>query len=100
MKNMTDFNKIIEKLLDKEVRGKLLSNNPDRALLAEFGYQIDADTQVKVVASTKKVTYIVMSDDSIDLDLANVSAAGCQGTFSTAGSLCSSLSTAGSSSTI
>ncbi|SMN00970.1 hypothetical protein SPONL_1636 [uncultured Candidatus Thioglobus sp.] len=95
-----NINTFADKLINKEFREKLLGDNPGLSLLSDFGYTFDEGQEVKVIASTKEVTYIVMPDDA-ELELDKV-AAGMSigaGTAGSVGTLCSSLSSASTAGT-
>ncbi|SMN00359.1 hypothetical protein SPONN_1622 [uncultured Candidatus Thioglobus sp.] len=95
-----NINTFTDKLLNKEFREKLLGDNPDLSLLSDFGYTFDEGQEVKVIASTKKVTYIVMPDDTeLELDKVAAGMSVGAGTAGTVGTVCGSLSTASTAGT-
>lgn len=89
---------ILTKVYDPQVRA--LIRKKDNEMLKIFG--ISPDVDIKVLTSTKDITYVVLPalEESVDMGQLNniVAAKGCTssvgsvGTFSTAGTICSTAS--------
>lgn len=90
--------KIINKLFDKNIRSRLLADTPDLSALEEIGYSIGAGVEVKIVVSTKDLTYVTMPSDSIDLTNVSAAMAVGIGTAASIGTLTSSISSASTAS--
>ncbi len=95
--NIITAKEITDNLYDRNFRQKLLSSATSTEALESLGYKYAEGVEVRIVKSTKDTTYVIMPDQSINLD--QISAAGVTVGLGSAGSVSTISSTIGSAST-